>query len=218
MPFYCSISVAKRKGDFIMATIKKQGKGYKLTVSRGYDINGKQLRDHMTWTPAPGMTDRQIEKELNRQAVKFEGAVRNNTFIDNRIKFEAFAEKYMGEFGSLHLKKKTFRTYTENLVKINAAIGHIKLCDLKPTHINQFYKNLQEEGVRGSTTAVCKADIDKFMKQKKMTITAFAASAGVSRSTVNAAMCKNHILERARRRSAVPSVKSSLQHSHWKRT
>lgn len=31
-----------------MATIKKQGKGYKITVSTGYDINGKQLRKHMT--------------------------------------------------------------------------------------------------------------------------------------------------------------------------
>lgn len=36
-----------------MATIKKQGKGYKITVSHGYDINGKQLREHMTWAPEP---------------------------------------------------------------------------------------------------------------------------------------------------------------------
>ena len=43
-----------------MATIKKQGKGYKITVSHGYDINGKQLREHMTWVPEPYMTKRQI--------------------------------------------------------------------------------------------------------------------------------------------------------------
>ena len=34
-----------------MATIKKQGRGYKITVSNGYDIHGKQIRHHMTWIP-----------------------------------------------------------------------------------------------------------------------------------------------------------------------
>ena len=28
------------KGENAMATIKKQGKGYKITVSTGYDMNG----------------------------------------------------------------------------------------------------------------------------------------------------------------------------------
>lgn len=58
-----------------MATVKKQGRGYKITVSHGYDINGKQLRSYMTWIPDPGMSARQIEKELNRQAVLFEEKV-----------------------------------------------------------------------------------------------------------------------------------------------
>lgn len=31
-----------------MATIKKRGGSYKITVSMGYDINGKQIREHMT--------------------------------------------------------------------------------------------------------------------------------------------------------------------------
>lgn len=55
-----------------MATVKKQGTGYKITVSMGYDIHGKQIRQHMTWTPSPGMTPKQVEKELKRQEVLFE--------------------------------------------------------------------------------------------------------------------------------------------------
>ena len=71
-----------------MATIKKQGKGYKITVSHGYDINGKQLREHMTWAPEPGMTKRQIEKELNRQATLFEERVKCTTTHDGNIRLK----------------------------------------------------------------------------------------------------------------------------------
>lgn len=52
-----------------MATIKQRGDSYKITVSCGYDLNGKQIRGHLTWTPEPGMTKRQMQKELDRQAV-----------------------------------------------------------------------------------------------------------------------------------------------------
>lgn len=176
-----------------MATIEKRGNSYRIRASVGYTVGGKQVRPAITWTPEPGMTDRQIEKELARQTAKFEDQVQSNTFVDSRIKFEAFSKKYMEDFGAQHLKAKTFKTYTENLAKINAAIGHIKLCELKPTHINLFYKNLQEEGVRGATVAVCKRDIDRFVQRQEITLTAFAASAGVSRATVNAARNRERI-------------------------
>ena len=40
-----------------MATIQKQGKGYKITVSQGYDYNGKRIRQYMSWIPEPDMPD-----------------------------------------------------------------------------------------------------------------------------------------------------------------
>ena len=41
-----------------MATIEKRGNSYRITVSNGYDVSGKQIREKMTWTPEPGMTKR----------------------------------------------------------------------------------------------------------------------------------------------------------------
>lgn len=32
-----------------MATIEKRGESYRIIVSNGYDINGKQIREKMTW-------------------------------------------------------------------------------------------------------------------------------------------------------------------------
>ena len=105
-----------------MATIKKQGKGYKITVSTGYDINGKQLRKHMTWVPTPGMTKRQLEKELNRQAVLFEEQVKDGNICDGSIRFKEFSELFMQRHANPNLKEKTSYEYQAKLARINQAI------------------------------------------------------------------------------------------------
>ena len=55
-----------------MANIEKRRESYRITVSCGYDVCGRKKRAHMTWKPDKGMTERQIKKELERQAVLFE--------------------------------------------------------------------------------------------------------------------------------------------------
>lgn len=45
-----------------MATVEKRGSGYRITVSAGYDMQGRQIKKRMTWTPAHGMTEKQIER------------------------------------------------------------------------------------------------------------------------------------------------------------
>ena len=44
-----------------MASIQKRGKGYRIIVSNGYDINGVKITETATWIPEPGM-----KKERNR--------------------------------------------------------------------------------------------------------------------------------------------------------
>lgn len=171
-----------------MATITKQGRGYKITVSQGRDYTGKKIRKYMTWVPEPGMTERQIKKELDRQAVLFEEKVSSGATANGSMRFADFAEKYMTEYAALYLKPKTFASYTENLSRINQAIGHIRLCDLRTGHINSFYQNLQESGIRSRTTAVCKIDLQAQIGTQRGALTAFSRKAGVSRSTINQAL------------------------------
>ena len=47
----------------------KRGNSYRIRVSCGYDINGKQVFQMKTWTPEEGMTAAQIKKELQRQTL-----------------------------------------------------------------------------------------------------------------------------------------------------
>lgn len=143
------------------------------------------------------MTDRQIKKELERQAVLFEEKVKNGTVADATIRFADFADKYMAEYAQLYLKPKTVRTYTENLVRIKQAIGHIRLCDLRTGHINSFYRNLQESGVRNRVTAVCKLDLRAQIGTHRGALAAFSRSSGVSRATINQAVAGKPISKKS---------------------
>ena len=51
--------------------INKQGKvtSYRISVTEGVDRNGNPIRRRMTWTPEPGMTEKQIEKALQAAAL-----------------------------------------------------------------------------------------------------------------------------------------------------
>ena len=189
-----------------MANITKQGRGYKITVSAGYGSDGKQIRKYMTWVPEPGMTQRQIEKELAKQAVLFEERARGG-FLDNRIKLADFTAKYISDYAALYLKPKTLQTYTENLEVILAALGHIRLCDLKTSHINSFYKNLQEGGMRRRTVAACRFDLAGYLVESKLSLSRLAGLSGASCQAIRTAMDGGHIsCENAEKISAAVGI------------
>ena len=65
IPFWSLCQI--RKAIFTVAAYTKRGNSYRIRASVGYTVEGKQVMKSKTWTPTPGMTERQIEKELNRQ-------------------------------------------------------------------------------------------------------------------------------------------------------
>ena len=90
-----------------MANIRKRGNTYQIRVSCGYDIRGVQQFQSRTWKPDEGMTPKQIEKELNRQAVMFEEAC-NKGYQCKAIKFETFAEEWVEEYAKPNLRNTTY--------------------------------------------------------------------------------------------------------------
>ncbi len=131
-----------------MATIRKRNNSYEISVSNGYDINGKQIKKYMTWKPAPGMTEKKAEKEAKRQAMLFEEKVMNGTYLDGSIKFADFAEQWFNDYAKTNLRATTLKRYESMMPRINAAMGHMKLEKIQPQHLLSFYKNLAEEGIR----------------------------------------------------------------------
>lgn len=175
-----------------MATIEKitgkTGTTYRISVSGGFDTSGKRIRHRTIYKPAAGMTERQIQKAVQRAAADFERSIEQGYALDNRQTFADYAEYVLELKERTGVRTRTLDRYRELLGRINAAIGHIKLIDLRPQHLNSFYKNLAEPGIReGGGSAMARIDIPAWLKKNKKTRTAIAEAAGISAATVGTA-------------------------------
>ena len=126
-----------------MASISKRGKSYRIKVSCGYDAHGKQVSQFRTWTPEPGMTKKQIEKDVQRQAFIFEEECAGGTTV-SAIKYEDFSEQWFAEYANIRLKAGTIAGYKNMTPRIYKAIGHIRMDKLTPRHIQKFIVDLTE--------------------------------------------------------------------------
>lgn len=178
-----------------MATVEKRtGKNgkvsYRITVAGGLDSTGKQIRSRMTWEPPkPRMSEKQIEKALSRAVADFEREIEQGYKLDHKQTFSEYADYVLDLKERTGTKLRTLELYRELLKRINAAIGHLKLTDIRPQHLNKFYQNLGEEGVRnGAVKAVARIDMKAWLKENRVTIVRIAEISGVSVATVSAAI------------------------------
>lgn len=176
-----------------MASIEKRvGKtktSYLITVTSGVDIDGKQIKHRKTWTPAPGMTKSQTEKELKRVVTAFESSIEQGFDVDNKQTFAEYAEYVINLKERTGTKRSTVELYRDLLKVINPAIGHLKLTDIRPQHLNTLYANLGEKGIRrGRERAKLKKDITALVKETGLTQTKFAEIAKTAPTNIRAAM------------------------------
>ena len=148
-----------------MASTEKRGKSYRIVVSLGYDIKGKQIKKQKKWTPSPKMSANQIEKELEKQAVIFEEECRLGRVLNGKIHFSVFADKWFKEYAEKQLKASTLSRYRGLIKRINQGIGHLALEGIRPHHLMEFYDNLGEIGVRDDIKYSIKSDFDSFSKK-----------------------------------------------------
>lgn len=131
----------------ITPRVNKNGEitSYTIRVYHGYDSKGKRLKPYtMSYKPAQGMTSKQIEKEVQRQAMLFEEQCRNGQIGANRnIKLADFCTMYL-EIKENILAPRTYEFYKNEIDKlIIPLLGHIKLSELRPAHVQQFVQYLQ---------------------------------------------------------------------------
>lgn len=143
--------------------------------------------DSRTWNEK-----KQIEKELQRQAILFEDKVKNGKYIDSSIKFADFADKWMSEYAEKQLAPKTISRYKDLLKRINSGIGHIRIDKIQPHHLIDFYDNLEEDGIRADTKYAASINLKETLKKQNMTIQSLAEHAGIAVITArNACHSKN---------------------------
>jgi len=167
-----------------MATIEKRGNSYRITVSCGYNVQGKQIRPKITWSPAPGMTPKQIEKELKRQMVLFDEKCRTGNYVDGSMKFAEFVEIFMKYRAEKKLRKTTLAGYKSKLPRIIKAFGHMKLEEIGTNHLWDFYSNLQVDGIRDDIKYTA-TNLNEALKKKNMKSKELVKLSGVSQETIS---------------------------------
>ena len=171
-----------------MATIKKRegktGTSYLIRSSCGYDVSGRQVMRSMTWRPKPGMTAKQIEKELNRQAVLFDEKCAAQGVGGGNIKFETFARQWFQEYAEPNLRARTVDRLHQQEPRTYQALGHIRLDKLTARQIQRFIDSLGAEGVSTQGDRA-EPNIEQF-KNLGLTQREVSKMSGVSPSTVSA--------------------------------
>ena len=133
-----------------MATIRKRGNSYQIRVSVGYDTKGNHKEQAMTWKPPEGLTERQIQKELNRQAVIFEEACMRG-FRTSAIKFQELAEEWFEQYAKLNLRSTTFERMKRLTYRVYPAIGHLRIDKITARQLQGFVNTLAKDGANEKT-------------------------------------------------------------------
>ncbi len=177
-----------------MATWQKRGKSYLIRVSNGMDEHGNRSRKTMTWTPPPGMSAREIKKELNRQVVKFEEAVDTGEVGNLTITFDEFTEIWIRDYAKTQLKATTRQNYMRMINdRILPALGPMRLCKIMPQHLLAFYRSLQEPGNKNKSYYQADPSLKQYLKSHKITHEAVAKASGLSCTTVHNALRGKHV-------------------------
>lgn len=121
-------------------SIEKRGKNsYRLTVSEGFDLDGKPMIHRKT---VHG-TKKDAEVEL----AKFVTEVQNGLVIDGKsLKFSEFTEIWKRDYGSKELAPSTYKRYCRMLeTRLLPYFGHFYINKIKPTDIMKFYDLLEKD-------------------------------------------------------------------------
>ncbi len=135
-----------------MASIRKRGDSYLITVSMGYDFAGKRRKPQQkTVHPPKGLTPKQTEKWLKEQAVLFEMACKKlPADVDRSITLEQYINIWLETIAPNKLAKSTLAREKQDIARILPYLGHYKLVDLKPEHFRQFCADMRK--VKNSKT------------------------------------------------------------------
>jgi len=175
-----------------MASIEKRvgknGTSYLIAVTAGRAASGKQLKHFKTYKPPVTWSEARALKEATRQGDLFETEIKKGYDLDNRQTFEQYAEYVIGLKRRQGVRESTLERYAKLLSRINPEIGYMKLVDIRPAHLNNFYEKLMNSGSRQVIAkATARADLGAELKRHKLTRDKLSKLAELAPNTVTQA-------------------------------
>lgn len=193
-----------------MAQIVKRKSGFLVRVSCGYSADGKRQRTQsFTWKPPrEGMTDRQIERALNKAAAEFEMKCAGGQIV-NIVKLQSFIETWFDVHENT-LKPSTLKKYRDLCPRIFSQLGHMRIDKIHTKEIDGFLKWLSTQ-ISGTEYGIIKADLRKLLADRHETQKAIADRSGVDAHIIRNLYNKDRIKwENAEKIAAALDTKTAV--------
>ena len=168
----------------------KDGKliSYSIRVHRGWGADGRQLKPWTaTFDVSPTWTEKSAKKRAEAFASVFEKECREGVTSDSRQKFGPYCDYVIDLKEKTGIKHSTIVRYKELTTRIYPALGHMKLKDIRPDHLNSLYSQLAQPGAE-SAHAIAKVDLAALLKEKRLTRLELSNVTGLSLKAVYAAV------------------------------
>lgn len=166
----------------------KNGKlvSYSVRVFRGRGADGKQLKPWTaTFDASPTWSEKTARKKAEAFAATFEKQCREGLTSDGRKRFDEYASYVIDLKEQMGAKHATIVMYKDLTKRIFPAIGHIKLCDLRPDHLNSLYIELSKpSSAKSRSWARYKTDLAAVLKERGLTRAKLAELSGVQVNAV----------------------------------
>ena len=139
-----------------MASVRKRGNSYQITVSNGRRADGTQIIETATFTPEPGMTPKQTEKALEQFKIEFEREVKSGQNVKGRrMTLKQLSEIFLednrpvGDPEEDAISITTWASYKNSLtLRIIPRMGHMKINSIVPKTLKDYCRELRQDGAR----------------------------------------------------------------------
>ena len=140
-----------------MASIRKRGNSYQITVSCGRDSQDKKISRTITFKPDPltakghPKTESTIMKEVQAFASDFEKRVLTGQYMaGENLTFEKYSEKYLSECAEPNQAPRTLQE-TKRAIKLFVKdFGYMALASLNPLFLQEYVNSMQKEKRSGN--------------------------------------------------------------------
>lgn len=131
-----------------MATIRKRGNNYQISVCTGRDENNNPIRKSTTFKPDPNKTERQNQKALERFAIEYEDKVTTGKLLDGeKLTYKEYSKLWLKNYAEKQMKETSVERCENSLDNlIIPELGHLKLAKIQPLQLQDFYNKLLKTG------------------------------------------------------------------------
>lgn len=150
----------------------KSGITYRIQVKTKDKGCGKTITHSTTWKPVPGMSEKQIQREVIIFANQYEEQIKAASLSANGEQFMS-AETTLGDFADWWLERRKneislsyFVNCHKSIDNIKAHIGAYKLREINPSIIQRYYDELDN---RERTVVTIEAKPEAIRKRMKET-------------------------------------------------